>query len=100
MQLSSLTAVSPIDGRYGSKVIELRDIFSEFGLIKYRVEVEIRWLQQLASHPEISELSPFSAEANAFLDSIVSEFSLADAERVKDIERTTNHDVKAVEYLL
>ena len=100
MQLSSLTAVSPIDGRYGSKVIELRDIFSEFGLIKYRVEVEIRWLQKLASHPQITELKPFSAEANAFLDSIVSEFSLSDAERVKEIERTTNHDVKAVEYLI
>ena len=100
MQLSSLTAVSPIDGRYGSKVIELRDIFSEFGLIKYRVEVEIRWLQTLAAHPEITELDNFSAEANAFLDSIVSEFSLDDAQRVKDIERTTNHDVKAVEYLI
>ncbi|MFV1871872.1 MAG: adenylosuccinate lyase [Oleiphilus sp.] len=100
MQLSSLTAVSPIDGRYGSKVIELRDIFSEFGLIKYRVEVEIRWLQTLAAHPEITELDNFSAEANAFLDSIVSEFSLDDAHRVKDIERTTNHDVKAVEYLI
>lgn len=100
MQLSSLTAVSPIDGRYGSKVIELRDIFSEFGLIKYRVEVEIRWLQKLASHPEIIELSPFSSETNAFLDSIVSNFSLEDAERVKEIERTTNHDVKAVEYLI
>ena len=100
MQLSSLTAVSPIDGRYGSKVIELRDIFSEFGLIKYRVEVEIRWLQQLAAHPEITELNAFSAEANAYLDSIVTEFSLADAERVKEIERTTNHDVKAVEYLI
>ena len=100
MQLSSLTAVSPIDGRYGSKVIELRDIFSEFGLIKYRVEVEIRWLQQLAAHPEITELNAFSAEANVYLDSIVTEFSLADAERVKEIERTTNHDVKAVEYLI
>ncbi len=100
MQLSSLTAVSPIDGRYGSKVIELRDIFSEYGLIKYRVEVEIRWLQKLATHPEITELKSFSAEANAFLDSIVSNFSLEDAERVKEIERTTNHDVKAVEYLI
>ncbi len=100
MQLSSLTAVSPIDGRYGSKVIELRDIFSEYGLIKYRVEVEIRWLQKLAAHPEITELKAFSTEANAFLDEIVTNFSLADAERVKEIERTTNHDVKAVEYLL
>tara|TARA_R110001592_G_scaffold585_2_gene3094 strand:- start:8020 stop:9405 length:1386 start_codon:yes stop_codon:yes gene_type:complete len=100
MQLSSLTAVSPIDGRYGSKVIELRDIFSEYGLIKYRVEVEIRWLQKLAAHPEIVELNTFSSEANAYLDSIVSNFSLEDAERVKEIERTTNHDVKAVEYLI
>ncbi|MFT6031086.1 MAG: adenylosuccinate lyase [Oleiphilaceae bacterium] len=100
MQLSSLTAVSPIDGRYGSKVIELRDIFSEYGLIKYRVEVEIRWLQKLAAHPEITELSVFSTEANAFLDSIVTDFSIDDAERIKEIERTTNHDVKAVEYLI
>tara|TARA_R110001592_G_scaffold363208_1_gene681369 strand:- start:131 stop:1516 length:1386 start_codon:yes stop_codon:yes gene_type:complete len=100
MQLSSLTAVSPIDGRYGSKVIELRDIFSEYGLIKYRVEVEIRWLQKLAAHPEITELNNFSTEANAFLDNIVSGFSLDDAERVKEIESTTNHDVKAVEYFI
>jgi len=100
MQLSSLTAVSPIDGRYGSKVAELREIFSEFGLIKFRVEVEVRWLQALAAHPEVLELKAFSADAITFLDSIVSEFSLEDAERVKEIERTTNHDVKAVEYLL
>lgn len=100
MQLSPLTAVSPIDGRYGSKVIELREIFSEYGLIKFRVEVEIRWLQKLAAHPEITELSAFSTYTNAFLDSIVSSFSLDDAERVKEIERTTNHDVKAVEYLI
>ena len=100
MQLSSLTAVSPIDGRYGSKVSELREIFSEFGLIKFRVEVEIRWLQALARHPQVEELKPFSVEANQFLDGIVSNFSLEDAERVKEIERTTNHDVKAVEYLI
>jgi len=100
MQLSPLTAVSPIDGRYGSKVSELREFFSEFGLIKFRVEVEVRWFQTLAAHPEIEELSPFSVEAMAFLDSIVSDFSLEDAERVKEIESTTNHDVKAVEYLL
>ncbi|MFT7185280.1 MAG: adenylosuccinate lyase [Pseudohongiellaceae bacterium] len=100
MQLSPLTAVSPIDGRYGSKVSELREFFSEFGLIKFRVEVEVRWFQTLAAHPEITELSPFSVEAMALLDSIVSDFSLEDAERVKEIESTTNHDVKAVEYLL
>jgi len=100
MQLSPLTAVSPIDGRYGSKVSDLRNFFSEFGLIKFRVEVEIRWFQTLAAHSEIEELSPFSKEATAFLDSIVSDFSLEDAQRVKDIESTTNHDVKAVEYLI
>jgi len=100
MQLSSLTAISPIDGRYGSKVTELRDIFSEYGLIKYRVEVEVRWLQKLAEHPQVTELNTFSPDAKQFLDRIVSEFSIEDAQRVKDIESTTNHDVKAVEYLL
>lgn len=100
MQLSSLTAVSPIDGRYGSKVTDLREFFSEYGLIKFRVEVEIRWLQTLAAHPQIEELKEFSADANKFLDGIVSNFSIEDAERVKEIERTTNHDVKAVEYLI
>ena len=100
MELSSLTAVSPIDGRYGSKVKGLRTIFSEFGLIRFRVEVEIRWLQQLANHPEITEVAPFDTATNEFLDTIVSNFSLDDAERVKTIESTTNHDVKAVEYLI
>jgi len=100
MQLSSLTAVSPIDGRYGAKTLDLRSTFSEFGLIKYRVEVEIRWLQALSEHSDIIELPKFSKEANDFLNSIVSNFSIEDAEDVKDIERTTNHDVKAVEYLI
>jgi adenylosuccinate lyase len=100
MQLSPLTAVSPIDGRYGSKVIDFRSVYSEFGLIRFRVEVEIRWLQSLAQHPEIIELPAFSKDENDFLNAIVTEFSLADAERVKEIERTTNHDVKAVEYLI
>ena len=100
MELSSLTAVSPIDGRYGSKVKGLRTIFSEFGLIRFRVEVEIRWLQQLSNHPEIIEVAPFDAATNEFLDTIVNDFSLADAERVKAIESTTNHDVKAIEYLI
>ena len=100
MELNALTAISPVDGRYGSKAASLRPIFSEFGLIKYRVTVEVRWLQQLAAEPKITEVPALSAEANAVLDSIVSNFSLADAERVKEIERTTNHDVKAVEYLL
>ena len=100
MQLSSLTAISPIDGRYGSKVAELRDVFSEFGLIKCRVEVEVRWLQTLAAHPDVIELAPFSNQVMQFLDNIVNNFSLDEAQRIKDIERTTNHDVKAVEYLL
>ena len=100
MELSALTAISPVDGRYGSKTAELRSIFSEFGLIKYRVTVEVRWLQALAKAEGIAEVPAFSDEANALLDSIVTNFSEADAARVKEIERTTNHDVKAVEYLL
>ncbi|KZN56550.1 adenylosuccinate lyase [Pseudoalteromonas luteoviolacea] len=100
MELSALTAISPVDGRYGSKTKELRSIFSEFGLIKYRVTVEVRWLQALAKADAIKEVPAFSDEANALLDDIVANFSEEDAQRVKDIERTTNHDVKAVEYLL
>ncbi len=100
MQLSSLTALSPVDGRYGTKTEALRAFFSEFALIKYRVEVEIRWLQSLAAHEGIPELPAFSEAAMAALDQIVSDFSVEDAQRVKEIERTTNHDVKAVEYLI
>ncbi len=100
MQLSALTAISPVDGRYGSKAEELRPIFSEFGLIKYRTIVEVRWLQTLAQLPEIKEVPELSLEANAVLDSIINNFSIDDAERVKAIEATTNHDVKAVEYFL
>jgi len=100
MELSSLTAVSPVDGRYGDKVSPLRAIFSEFGLLKFRVEVEVRWLQQLAATAEIKEVPAFDADANAFLDAIVANFSEEDAARIKTIERTTNHDVKAVEYFL
>ncbi|MEI8596159.1 adenylosuccinate lyase [Photobacterium halotolerans] len=100
MELSALTAVSPVDGRYGSKTSALRSIFSEFGLLKYRTIVEIRWLQKLAATDAIAEVPAFSAEANAFLDRIAAEFSEEDALRIKTIERTTNHDVKAVEYFL
>lgn len=100
MELSSLTAVSPIDGRYGDKVTALRPIFSEYGLLKFRVQVEVRWLQKLAACAEIREVPAFDADANAFLDKIVAEFSEQDAQRIKTIERTTNHDVKAVEYFL
>lgn len=100
MQLSSLSAISPVDGRYGSKTASLRPIFSEYGLIKNRVIVEIRWLQKLAENPVIEEVAPLSETANALLNDIVMSFSEEDALRVKEIERTTNHDVKAVEYLL
>ena len=100
MDLSLLTALSPVDGRYASKTDELRSYFSEFGLLKYRVVVEVRWLQKLADIAEIKEVPPFSDEANTLLDAIVDNFSEADAQRIKDIEKTTNHDVKAVEYFL
>ena len=100
MQLSSLTAVSPVDGRYASKTSALRPIFSEYGLIRFRVMVEVRWLQRLAAHNGIAEVAPFSPAANALLNTLAENFELAHAERVKEIERTTNHDVKAVEYLL
>ena len=100
MQLSALTAISPVDGRYGSKATDLRPIFSEYGLLKYRVTVEVRWLQALSQASEIKEVPEFSAQANELLDSIVANFSEDDAARIKEIERTTNHDVKAVEYFL
>ena len=100
LNLTPLTAVSPIDGRYADKTQPLREVFSEYGLIKYRIMVEVRWLQYLAQHPEIVELSPFSPAANELLDDLVSNFSIDQALRVKEIERTTNHDVKAVEYLI
>ena len=98
--LSALTALSPIDGRYASKADSLRPYLSEFGLIKARVTVEIRWLQSLADNSAIGELAAFDADTNAFLNSIVDDFSEADAQTIKDIEATTNHDVKAVEYFI
>jgi len=98
--MNALTALSPLDGRYASKCDALRPFLSEFGLIHARVTVEVRWLQALANHPEITEVPAFSGETNAALDAIVSDFSENDANRIKEIERTTNHDVKAVEYFL
>ncbi|WP_339512025.1 adenylosuccinate lyase [Pseudomonas sp. RL_15y_Pfl2_60] len=100
MQLSSLTAVSPVDGRYAGKTSALRPIFSEYGLIRFRVMVEVRWLQRLAAHPGVPEVAPFSAQAQAVLNELAENFAEEHAQRVKEIERTTNHDVKAVEYLL
>jgi adenylosuccinate lyase len=100
MDLSSLTAVSPVDGRYGSKTADLRPIFSEFGLIRHRVLVEVRWLQALARHPQIPEVPELSGHALHLLDAMADGFQVEDAQRVKNIERTTNHDVKAVEYFI
>ncbi len=100
MELTRLTAISPVDGRYGEKSADLQEIFSEYGLIRYRVEVEIRWFQALAANPGIPEVPAFSDAAATFLDGVIRDFSVEEAERVKEIERTTNHDVKAVEYFL
>lgn len=100
MDLSSISALSPVDGRYGSKTASLRPYFSEFGLIYNRVLVEVRWLQQLASHPQIEEVSPLSDAANALLEDLIANFDESQAQRVKDIESVTNHDVKAVEYYI
>ncbi|MGD7033605.1 adenylosuccinate lyase [Methylotuvimicrobium buryatense] len=100
MTHTALTAISPIDGRYAGKVEALRPIFSEYGLIRFRVQVEVRWLQALAKNPQISEVPAFSENANRLMNDLVEQFSEADAQRVKDIEKTTNHDVKAIEYLL
>jgi len=100
MELSPLTAISPIDGRYAGKTAQLRPLFSEYGLIYHRVLVEIRWLQTLSMHPGITEVPEFSASATTLLESIITGFNETHAQRIKDIEKTTNHDVKAVEYFL
>ena len=100
MQLEPLTAISPIDGRYAAKTEPLRAIFSEYGLIRQRVIVEVRWLQALSQNPDITEVPEFSAAANSALDDIVEGFEPEQARRIKEIETTTNHDVKAVEYFL
>ncbi|NJO18187.1 MAG: adenylosuccinate lyase [Thioploca sp.] len=100
MELSSLTAISPLDGRYGNKTTVLRSIFSEFGLMRYRVLVEIRWLQFLAIHPDIPEVYPFSQETQNQLDNLITDFSVNEAQQIKAIEQRLNHDVKAVEYFI
>ena len=97
---NQLTAISPVDGRYANKTAPLKAIFSEYGLIKARVRVEIAWLFALAKHPEITEVPAFSKQDSEFLKVLLTNFSEADAARIKDIERSTNHDVKAVEYFL
>jgi adenylosuccinate lyase len=100
MKVSTLRALSPADGRYADKVNGLRDIFSEYGLIRFRVLAEVRWLQCLADESSVPELAPLSSVMKDVLNHIVDDFSLDDAERVKEIESTTNHDVKAVEYFI
>ncbi|AWK14404.1 adenylosuccinate lyase [Candidatus Fukatsuia symbiotica] len=100
MELSPLTAISPLDGRYSDKVSALRKIFSEFGLLKFRVQVEICWLQKLAACEEIKEVPGFDKKTNEDLESLIKDFSEQDALDIKNFEKTTNHDVKAVEYFL
>ena len=100
MERQKLRALSPADGRYADKIVGLRDILSEYGLIRFRVLVEIRWLQWISDEPSITELPPLSSAMKDLLNDIVDEFSIDDAERVKTIEATTNHDVKAVEYFI
>ncbi|MCJ7591862.1 MAG: adenylosuccinate lyase [Woeseiaceae bacterium] len=100
MKIPAIKALSPVDGRYCEKVNELRNIFSEYGLIRYRILVEVRWLQRLSDEPEIAELAPLTSVMKDVLNHIVDNFSIDDAERVKKIEATTNHDVKAVEYFI
>ncbi|MCG5494674.1 adenylosuccinate lyase [Ectothiorhodospira variabilis] len=100
MDLSTLTAIAPVDGRYGTKTEMLRPIFSEFGLIRHRVQVEVEWLKALADHPGITEVPALSDHGVQILNGIVEGFAEEDARRVKNIESTTNHDVKAVEYFL
>lgn len=100
MELSTLTAISPLDGRYASKVKELRSIFSEYGLMRFRVQVELVWLKHLSLCKEITEVEEFSKETLNFIDSIIKNFSEEDAQDIKRREAVTNHDVKAVEYFL
>jgi adenylosuccinate lyase len=100
MKVSTLKAISPADGRYADRLARLRDIFSEYGLIRHRVLVEVRWLQTLAHEPAIAALKPPSSAMTDLLNGIADGFSLDDAERVKAIEKTTKHDVKAVEYFI
>lgn len=100
MKLTALSAISPIDGRYADKTWDLRDICSEYGLIRYRLIVEIRWLQALAAEPQVGDIAPLSDEANQYLEDLIANFDISEGQRVKSIEDTTNHDVKAVEYYL
>ena len=98
--MSTIDALTPLDGRYESKITELKEFFSEYGLIKYRVQVEVEWLKALCAEPKIAEARALTDAEIASLDAIVENLDIAEAQKVKDIERTTNHDVKAVEYYI
>jgi adenylosuccinate lyase len=100
MELNELSAISPIDGRYRSKTSQLDTIFSEFGLIKYRTIIEVEWLKAMSQNADIVEVPKFSESAVSHLNDLIKDFSVENAQRVKEIEKTTNHDVKAVEYFL
>lgn len=100
MELSALTAISPVDGRYQNRTDDLRPIFSEYGLFRIRVLVEIEWLKKLSKSPNIKEIEPFSASSTSLLDNIKNNFSIDDAKQIKKIEKITNHDMKAVEYFI
>lgn len=100
MKLSSLNAISPIDGRYSERLKKLRSIFSEFALLKYRIKIEIHWIKKLASCPKIKEIPKFTSQLNTILDKIIKNFNQKDAIKIKKIEKKTNHDVKAIEYFL
>ena len=100
MELSALTAISPVDGRYQNKTDVLRPIFSEYGLFRFRVLVEIEWLKKLSKNPNIKEIESFSAKSISLLDNIKNNFSIDDAKQIKKIEKITNHDMKAVEYFI
>ena len=100
MELNELSAISPIDGRYRSKTSQLDTIFSEFGLIKYRTIIEVEWLKAMSQNADIVEVPKFSKSAVSHLNDLIKDFSVENAQRVKEIEKTTNHDVKAVEYFL
>lgn len=100
MLLSVMKAISPIDGRYSEQVSELREIFSEYGFLKFRITIEILWLKQLSKIKKFTEIAVFNDDENYFLDEIINNFNEQDAKRIKEIEKTTQHDIKAVEYFL
>ena len=97
---SNICAISPIDGRYSTKTEKLKDIFSEYGLIRNRLIVEIKWLESLCANDQVTHAKTLSTEAQKFLNSIIENFSYERADKIKEIEKTTNHDVKSVEYFL